>query len=403
MRPSRASRPRRLQRLIGRHQPLARPRQRRTDRPERQPERLGDLLVIQPFFSHQQSQPVPFGQRVDRLPRHRGLLRPLERRLGLVNLPLAGLGRQQRQPPPAPNVPPRFVAHEIRRDREQPGALVRERRLPQRADERLLRDLLRPIPIAQAPREIPHERHVIGSEQPVGVVHVSKPYQSERTDATSASVNLSAPSPATSIATARPATRTASPTENAVRRSGTALSSAKYAAEYGLTFTTRMPSCHRESTHTESFFQNVRPPACCSCFLATGPVESAYANVVASRAMDADFAAWKAATGAEAGCADPVTAIWLSCGPFMARISLRAASDTSGSCTRYEVRSVGIPNRMPSCRISSSTSGFAPCLWRSALKYPMRCVAQRRATNGLARSRSGNVTVCVHSTGPAAV
>jgi hypothetical protein len=65
-----------------------------------------------------------------------------------------------------------FVTHEIGRNCKQPCSFVRERLLPQRAQERLLRHLFRPIAVAQSPRQVSHERSVIGAEETVDVAQV---------------------------------------------------------------------------------------------------------------------------------------------------------------------------------------------------------------------------------------
>ena len=65
-----------------------------------------------------------------------------------------------------------FVTHEIGRNRKQPCSFVRERLLPQCAKECLLRYLLRPVAVAQSPRQVSHERSVISAEETVDVAQV---------------------------------------------------------------------------------------------------------------------------------------------------------------------------------------------------------------------------------------
>src|SRR5207302_3140659 len=64
-----------------------------------------------------------------------------------------------------------------------------------------------------------------------------------------------------------------------------------------------------------------------------------------------------------------------------------------GSCTRYDVNSVGMLKRSPRLRISSSISLEPPLLRFSAASQPIRCLVQSPATNGCSRSRSGKSTV----------
>ena len=85
---------------------------------------------------------------------------------------LALLLCQQRQVPPPTCILSRFVSHEIRRNCKQPCPFVRERLLPQRAQECLLRHLFRPIAVAEPPRQVSHERGVVGSEETVDVAQV---------------------------------------------------------------------------------------------------------------------------------------------------------------------------------------------------------------------------------------
>src|SRR5437868_15089860 len=65
----------------------------------------------------------------------------------------------------------RFVSHQIRRHREKPGSLVLNRSLSQSANEGLLGDLLGPVAISQTPRQISHQRGVVGSEESLDVRH----------------------------------------------------------------------------------------------------------------------------------------------------------------------------------------------------------------------------------------
>src|SRR5215472_1547625 len=66
-----------LQRLIMFDQPASRPRERGANRAYRQFERLRDLLVVEPLFAHQQREPIAFGERIHRAPRHRRVLSAL--------------------------------------------------------------------------------------------------------------------------------------------------------------------------------------------------------------------------------------------------------------------------------------------------------------------------------------
>src|SRR5213593_2952123 len=73
--------------------------------------------------------------------------------------------------PPPPCVLPCLVANEVRRDGEQPGALVLQLTLPQRTHERLLRDFLGPVSVAKTARQIPDEVIVIRAEESLDVSH----------------------------------------------------------------------------------------------------------------------------------------------------------------------------------------------------------------------------------------
>ena len=72
---------------------------------------------------------------------------------------------------PASHVLPRFVTNEIRRYSKQPCTFVLDVRLSQRANERLLRNFLRPIAVPEAPSEVSHQRGVVGSEEAIDVRH----------------------------------------------------------------------------------------------------------------------------------------------------------------------------------------------------------------------------------------
>ena len=71
----------------------------------------------------------------------------------------------------ASHVLPRFIPHEIRSNREQPGPFVLYRSLSQCANERLLSDFLCPVAISQTPRQISHQRGVVRSEESLYVSH----------------------------------------------------------------------------------------------------------------------------------------------------------------------------------------------------------------------------------------
>jgi hypothetical protein len=58
-----------------------------------------------------------------------------------------------------------FVSHEVRRHGKQPRAFVVQGRLSKRPRERLLRDILRPIPIAEPAREISDEWIVVFAKE----------------------------------------------------------------------------------------------------------------------------------------------------------------------------------------------------------------------------------------------
>ena len=65
---------------------------------------------------------------------------------------------------PTSGVFSRLVTHEIRCNREEPRALILNRCLPERADEGFLSDFFRPVPVAEPPRQISHQRGVVGPE-----------------------------------------------------------------------------------------------------------------------------------------------------------------------------------------------------------------------------------------------
>jgi len=124
----------------------------------------------------------------------------------------------------APHILPRFVPHEVRRDRKQPRSLVLYRRLSQCSHKSLLRNFLSPVAIPQSPRQISHQRGVVRSEESLYIRH---DYQRSLIKAMSGSVRRSSPDGVSSIAILRPATMTRSPTENGSRRSGMISSSLK--------------------------------------------------------------------------------------------------------------------------------------------------------------------------------
>ncbi len=70
---------------------------------------------------------------------------------------------------PSSRVLPCFVSHEIRRDSEQPRSLIGDVLLSQRTDERLLRDFFGPVPVPKAPRQVSHQRGVVGSKESLDV------------------------------------------------------------------------------------------------------------------------------------------------------------------------------------------------------------------------------------------
>src|SRR5688500_5777543 len=131
------------------------PRQRRPDRSGRQLQCHGDLLVAQSFLAHEQREPVSLGERVDGATCHGCLLRALERGGLLLRWPFRALAlSEQREMTPTSSILARFVAHEVRGDREQPRALVVDAILAESAQERLLRNLFRPVAVAKPAREI---------------------------------------------------------------------------------------------------------------------------------------------------------------------------------------------------------------------------------------------------------
>src|SRR6476646_10848009 len=66
----------------------------------------------------------------------------------------------------------RFVAHEIGCYRKQPRPLVHYRLLPQRANERLLRNLFRPVAVAEPAGEVSHQLFVVGAEETLDVAQL---------------------------------------------------------------------------------------------------------------------------------------------------------------------------------------------------------------------------------------
>jgi hypothetical protein len=57
-------------------------------------------------------------------------------------------------------------ANEVGCHRKEPRAFTGQRVLAEGAQEHLLRDLVGPVAITQPPRQVPHERCVIGLEEP---------------------------------------------------------------------------------------------------------------------------------------------------------------------------------------------------------------------------------------------
>ena len=74
---------------------------------------------------------------------------------------------------PPSRVATHLVAHQVVRHGEQPRALVRQALLAQRAQKRLLRQLLRAVAIPQLAREKAHQLRVVLAKQPLQfrVVH----------------------------------------------------------------------------------------------------------------------------------------------------------------------------------------------------------------------------------------
>src|SRR5688572_25360393 len=62
-----------------------------------------------------------------------------------------------------------FVSDKVGGHSEQPCSLVGDSLLPERADERLLRDLLCPVSVAEPPRQIPDQRGVVCPEKTLDV------------------------------------------------------------------------------------------------------------------------------------------------------------------------------------------------------------------------------------------
>ena len=133
--------------------------------------RWADLGVLQPFLPHQQGEAIAFGQRLDCTTCHRRFLRPLDRGNVLLALLLLLLIAHQLQMPPTARILSGFVSHEIVGHGEEPGTFVGHCRLAQRPDERLLGHFLRPVAIAQSPRQIADELRVIRAKQPLDVFH----------------------------------------------------------------------------------------------------------------------------------------------------------------------------------------------------------------------------------------
>jgi hypothetical protein len=160
-----------LERLIRLGETLARPRERRAHRTPLDLQHVRDLPVVESFFLEQQRLPVALAELLERLARHRGALRALEREVRPRLVIVARLGGEELEVPPVARIAPCPVTHEVVRHREDPAALVHDRLLPQGPDERLLRDLLGPVAVTQPSGEIPHERGVVLAEETFGLVH----------------------------------------------------------------------------------------------------------------------------------------------------------------------------------------------------------------------------------------
>src|SRR5690349_8069473 len=155
-----------VQRFVRLHETTTRARQRGPDRANGQLERCRNLVIVQPFLSHEQRLAVALRQCLECTPGNRRLLRALERRrLRLDDFLGLCLLAQQLEVTPTARILSTLITHEIRRHGKEPRSLTRQLVLSQRSDERLLRHLLRPITIAEATREIADERVVIRAEE----------------------------------------------------------------------------------------------------------------------------------------------------------------------------------------------------------------------------------------------
>ena len=248
-----------------------------------------------------------------------------------------------------------------------------------------------------------------------------------------AASKVDAPAAVTSTTTDLPAARTRSPSANGSFSDGTAFSNANHAAEYGCTRTVQADDISsrnsRESVHTPCCSSKRRLSAMRDVLALSDSLlefaseelrddavasESSVATLRTSRCAAADLACSNAcARGGVASAARTVTgaggAATAELAPLLPAALLPAARPLNcglmtefatrpGSCTMYEVSSVGMPYCSPSERNSSSSSDEDPSRRRSALNHPMRCAAHKRGTNALALLRSGNAAAVLHST-----
>src|SRR5215213_3016896 len=144
---------------VGFHQPSARARQRRPDRPFGEAERGGNLLVIEPFCSQQQRLAVPFVQGGQRRADSGRLLPALHLQVRRVG-GLALLGLEQLQPPTPGHRTAAVLAHQVERDGEQPGTRV-VRRGCHRPGERFLGEVFRAVAIPRPAVEHSDQRGVV--------------------------------------------------------------------------------------------------------------------------------------------------------------------------------------------------------------------------------------------------
>src|SRR3990172_6680247 len=314
-----------LQRLVGLRQSPSRPRQRRPDGGSFDLQHSGDLSVVQPFLLQEQRLPVTLGECVERVPRVRRLVSALDRGLHGLPLCLACLRRHQLEVPALPRGAPCLVTHQVVGHREQPRALVHDLLLSKRTHEGLLCDFLRPIAVAKASREIPHQRRVVLAEETFGLLHAC--HQSRTSASSAAASSCDAPSSAISMATRRPCVRTRSPTANSGPSSGSRRTTSKYAGENARIRTPRAPASGRVSVQTLSRRRNVCVPA----IRDDSSLRRRSSRSARVRAEGCSAAAFAASKRSIAGAAAP------------AAPAAPAESRIPGSVTRYDVSSVGMP------------------------------------------------------------